>query len=421
MATLTVTGQPEWGRTRLDIDFTSHAVVREAWVYRVVDGVETPVRNAEPAKLSAGLAVIYDTEIPLDRPFHYVMRGYLNWHPWMEDADEVADLFGTNGTIEQSQDYVHEGNYALKITPNGISSTVSAGQNDPIPVVAGTAYTFAAWMFTPTNLVTNAGIVVDWYTAGPAFISTDSNTSPLFMNEWTERSSTWTAPPTAALAVPQLRLASTPPGNAIVYADEVRFTTAATTVTSAVVVVSAEGRGWLKDPLHPAVDVPLLIDVDLSPECAAQAGTYFVGIGTTTRRPDSTSYDVPDSALPVTQWSIRKAPTRQLRVFTRTWPDRDQFNALAASGAPILLQLPATYEEPDRVYAWGETTEDRIANDHRKPWRVFNVPMAHAHSPAGPSAGVFGTRYQDLDGYETYADAEAAGITWQDVLYGQAS
>lgn len=421
MATLTLTAQPEWGRVRLDVDFTSHSVVREAWIYRVVAGVETLVRNAGPAKLSAGLAVIYDTELPLDVPVHYVMRGYLNFHPWMEDADQVADMFASGGTVEQSQDYVHEGNYSIKMTPDGITSAVTTGQTAPIPVAASTAYTFAAWMFTPTNFVTDAGLAVDWYTAGSVYISTDDDTSPLFMNEWTERSDTWTSPGTAAFAVPHIRLASTPPANAIVYVDEMRFTSAATTVTSSTIVVSGEGHGWLKDPLHPAVDVPLMIELDLSPECEPVSSTFLVGIGTTTRRADSTSYDVPDAELPVTQWSRRKAPTRALRVFTRTIPDRDQFRALTASGAPILLQLPAQYSEPDQVYAWGEVTEDRVAVDHRQPWRVHNVPMAAAHSPTGPSEGVFGTRYQDLDGYETYAAAEAASITWQDVLYGQAS
>lgn len=420
MATLTLTVQPEWGRVRLEVDFTSHSSVREAWIYRVVAGVETLVRNAGPAKLSAGLATLYDTEAPLDLPFHYVMRGYLNFYPWMEDADAIGDFFVSGGTIEQSLDYVHEGNYSLKITPDGVTSATTTGR-ERVPVSVGTAYTFAAWLFTPTNLVTNAGIAVDWYTAGLAYISTDDSTSALFMNEWTERSSTWTAPATAAFALPHIRIASTPPANAIVYADEMRFTAAATTVTSSTITLSGESRGWLKDPLHPAVDVRLLIDLDLSPECAPQAGTYFVGIGTTTRRADSTSYDVPDAELPVTQWSRRKAPTRALRVFTRTIPDRDQMRALTASGAPLLVQLPADYNEADQVYALGEVSEDRIAADHRRPWRVHNMPIAAAHSPVGPSEGVFGTRYQDLDGFETYADAEAAGITWAEVLLGLAS
>jgi hypothetical protein len=67
-----ITPIPDLSQVRLDLDFSDLVGITTAYVVRVhPDGSRIPVRPS-PVTLSGGLAVMYDTEAPLDTPFHYL-------------------------------------------------------------------------------------------------------------------------------------------------------------------------------------------------------------------------------------------------------------------------------------------------------------------------------------------------------------
>lgn len=423
MGSITPFATPSRGHVRLEIDWTSQAQSTMAFVYRVVNGALTPLRDANPVLLSHGKAVVYDTEAPLDTPLHYRTVCPLDANGTFEFNVEQWINSVTTGTASQSLDYYAPGtssNASLKLLPNQVASS-SYAASESIPATVGTSYTLTADMMVGAPWSGGIGLLLFWYTSLDVFISSSGSLDDQWPvpGQWSSYSVTATAPATTAKV---RALVAGIFGNASpsvpVYVDNAYLTTATSTVDSVDLVLNSEGMGWWKDPLHPAANVRLAVDLT-NPCQPAPGGVAYLGTGDRNRTADAAVLPVPDTAKGIGIWAKRKSWSSSMRVATRSYADADRVDALHDSGAPLMLQLPAQYGEPDQYQQHGDVASGRLAADQRKQWKVTASNYNVVSTPVGPAEGVLGTRYVDLTKYSTYAAANAAGVTWFDALQGE--
>jgi hypothetical protein len=188
------------------------------------------------------------------------------------------------------------------------------------------------------------------------------------------------------------------------------------------VTVASSGMVWLKDPVRPAHDLSATVPAGVSdPTCDPTSGVYVVGFDPSQYRSASGQFPVEASPYPSVAARPRKGPTFGLTLVTRLLTDRDRLRTLLSSGGALLMQTPAEWGYGDMYVDVGDVTEGRLARDHRKPWRLWTLPLVQTSQPPGLQFGVDAARWQDLcDVYPTWGDVEAAGKTWVDVLQREA-
>jgi hypothetical protein len=192
-------------------------------------------------------------------------------------------------------------------------------------------------------------------------------------------------------------------------------------VTSNEVVVPSSGRLWLKDPVRPYANVPIKLKGDANP-CVPVSGVYFQSMGEETYPSGGVLQRAVNRRNGIAVVRVRHGYSSTLNLATRTFTDRDAVRDLLATGDVLFLQAPAQYGiEEVYLHVPGAPGWQRLSSDHRKQWRVVGIAFDEVDRPAGLSFGVLGTRWMDLcDTYETFAEAEAAGISWRDVMAGAA-
>jgi hypothetical protein len=412
MSSITATAIAGSGYVRVEVDWSDIAgPPRKAWVYRVQGGVTTALRDADPALLSGGRTIIYDTEVPLDTAVTYRSVVALNLNGDFESGvTEWTDTTntGTVGTVSQSYDYFvrGEGLASLKLVPSGAAT--SRAVSEMVPASAGVTYNFAGRLMVPSFWGGGIGIQVHWYN-GTTFLSSAGAANDLWpsVGEWGSYAFSATAPASTTNMRIVAAIAGSAPSTIPLYADEMYITrSGVTTINSSSTTLASNGAGWWKDPLHPATMVKLLMDLT----GCGPTGTVYGGLSSTiSRAADSSLNDVNGSDLPISTWSVRKGPQSQMRVGTASIADRDAVLALHASGAPLLLQIPAVYNQPDQYQQHGDLAEGYLGSDQRKPWRAFQSGYAQVYAPVGPAEGVFGVRYMDINRWTSYLEAGAVG------------
>lgn len=197
-----------------------------------------------------------------------------------------------------------------------------------------------------------------------------------------------------------------------------------TAVSSAQVTVTTESL-FLKNPLHPCLDVELITCGSANVwTCEDPDARQIVFSQMSAESFDSNVNNLLPAnrrrAIPV--YRERRDVEATLTLVTRTFADRDALRASLLPGSPLLLQLPPEYGIADRYMSVGTVVESRGLPDHRFQPRVVELPHVAVDRPEGPTDGVCGTRFQDLCGYYDSWDAlHIAGITWQDILEGDAA
>lgn len=423
MGSITAFAAPERGHVRLEVNWTSQAHSTKCFIYRVVNGTATLIREGDLALLSNGQLCVYDTEAPLDTIMRYRTVAPLNANGDMQlGVEEWTDTtnIGTVGTVTSSSDFFVPGRAtrSLKVAQPSSQAVIRA-VSEFIPATAGTSYTLTGQMMVPTNWTGGIGVVFHWYN-GTTFLSTSGAYDNQWpgVGVWEPDTLTATAPATTTNMRIVAGMQGTPPPDLALYVGEMYVTEANSTVETADLVLAGQGSGWWKDPLHPATAVRLLLDLDHH-ECPITAGVAFIGVGDRQRPSDSTLLEVPDSELGVGVFQRRKAKRSSIRVVSATFDDAERVAALHASGAPILLQLPPAFGEADAYGLYSELTTGRIATDQTVPIQVHAASYVPVRPSVGAPDGVAGTRYSDLTKYSTYAAATAAGVTWFDACQGE--
>lgn len=490
MAVLTATVDAARALVRLYLDWSDEAAVTAVTVVRIVDGVETPVRLPGPLDddgqylLSHGLAVLYDTEAPLDVPVLYEARSTVTKTlvrsapqpptPMVSDAfartvvdtwaapdvgqpyryvggDQAFDVDGTKGTIT-----LGAAGASLRAVTDG-PLEVDAAVDVGLSQVATGAAVWAGLLLREQDadntmraeLVFNTdGSVDSQFTVRRGGVDYPSGGLGNLFNyaagamyrihaQWvgnTVRMNAW-ALPGAEPAGWQVERTS----DAIRVAGDVGVRArldsgntnaglvvyvdnlAVTDLAGAAVTVPSSGAAWLKDPLRPAGDVRVELGKP-GAACSTEQRVWFVGFTEETYAADSSAFEVVDAPRPDVAASVRKDATGTLLLATRTLADRDRLLAMLAGGTPLLFQAPPEYGWPDRYLAVGDVVVSRIAADHRKPWRRLALPFVVVDAPAGPAEGVPGVRWDDMcNQYATWQQFDASGLTGVDVLFGEAA
>jgi hypothetical protein len=189
------------------------------------------------------------------------------------------------------------------------------------------------------------------------------------------------------------------------------------------VTFDLDSHPWLKSPLHPWADKSLiLVPPYVDPDCIVGDSIVFASMADEVRPNRSSLAVVNNAKFPIVASRIRGAITSALRLVTRTFAARDAVITLNESGDPLLFQAPSSYGIPDRYMAVGDYTVGRFSADHKRQWRANILPHAEVDVPVGLADGVLGVRWVDIcDVFTTFNAAQAAGLTWTQVLQGEAS
>lgn len=423
MGTIAVTAQQDKGRARIDLDWLTHPAPW-CWVYRsTVGGVPALIREGNPCVLSNAKATIYDVEGPLDVLTYYQSTVPLNDNGTMEaGVEEWQSASTTGGTAAQSTDYFYAGSASLQFVPSG-SAAAPTVLSEEFAVTVGVVYTANAQVLATSTWTGGVGLVISWYTAAHALLSTSGTAANLWpaVGDWDPYTVTGTAPATAAFGRVGLLFAGTPSVDKVFYLDECYVTTALGTIdtSAAPIALSSAVGGWWKNPLQPATMVRL--QDALAWACNGKTGVALIGVSGASRPADGAVLEVASQSLGVGSFSPRKAARRTIQVASGSVADADALRDLHAPGGQLLLQLNAAYGVPAEYALYGDLSSLGLGGDMTRQVKVFQADMIHSQNPPGPAEGVLGVRYQDLrvkGAKLTYAAAATAGYTWLDALKG---
>jgi hypothetical protein len=404
---------PGEGYVRVEVDWRDFPHTRKCWIYRIVGGVRTMLREGNAVLLSGGVAVAFDHEMPYDVPVGYRSVIALNANGDFEDGvSEWLDTTnsGTVGAVTPSKAYYvpGEGIASAKLVPDGVSATAQA-VSEFIPATAGTLYTVSGRVMLTDYWAAGVGVRIHWFN-GTTLLSTvgaynDVTPAP---GEFGSYGFSATAPATTTQMKIMGGLQGTPPTTIQAYLDEIYVTTSGTTVTASDVTVPSDGAAWWVDPLHPATKVKLRTDLQAS-ACVPDSAIGLLGISPETFPADEEALPINNAPYPLGAWQVRKAGQGTMQVVTITLADLAQLKSLHASGAPLLLQLPSLYGEEAAYQLHAELEIGRLGADMRKTWRVTRSSFTKVIPPVGPAEGTWKTRYMDYTKFATFADVEAAG------------
>lgn len=431
MPTITATADNARSQVRLDLDF-SDIDAPYAYVQRVdpITGASTAVRGHGASFTIAGLpyvpmqagykAVLYDTEMPLDRAFYYTATapsvtmnatsqfsgGYTD--PWVQSFPTITALRVTANK---------GGAQFLSLQTNGGTSTPTV-RGEEVPATPGATLTLT--VAASSNVSQSMTITLAAFDATGASLATGTATNGAVLAATTLTCSV-TCPANTVSVRPLIQVNGVPAATSIASFSSVVVTNAAGSATSAGVSVQSLATCRLKDPLRPGLDVRIDFFFDPNPQCTPTEGVFFQGLDVEQQAANSASFNVNNQARPLVTSKARSSNTSTLTLVSRTFADRDRLDAILASGTPLLFQVPSEYGVPDRYLSIGGTSKSRVLPDHRFPIRVFGLPFQSVAAPGGPMQGTVGARWQDTcNRYATWAAVTSAGLTWTQVLDGAA-
>jgi hypothetical protein len=136
------------------------------------------------------------------------------------ETAEVSDWEVNGGSLVASSAQAFEGIWSGLITVSGGPSetTVRATLANKVAAIAGRQYTVNYHAYSPDGY-DDLGQAIAWLDSGDNVLSTSQNTSPIVSAAWTERSSTFYAPPDTQAAIYGPTLADNPPNGTVLYVD----------------------------------------------------------------------------------------------------------------------------------------------------------------------------------------------------------
>lgn len=203
-----------------------------------------------------------------------------------------------------------------------------------------------------------------------------------------------------------------------------RATTDDALVSTCTSTVDSGGYVWFKDPGRPWANIRLdlcMVPTPPATECdPPEDAIALIQFGSESRAADATLTPLLADEHPDDVFSRRKAPVTSVTFASRTLAAVDSIYTLFTAGGPIFIQAPAIYGWPDRFVQPGDLQMEYLSRDQRRPWRLWNVPLAVVESPAiGSIQGILDQTWCDVvDTFTTYADITASGLTWADLMTG---
>lgn len=435
MPTINATVFPDEAYVLVEVDWTDNPLVEYANVTRrnTVTGEIVTLRPyisydaAGNLLLDCGLGLWWDTEPPLNVPLEYCttaadVPNLLSQNStFTATANPWQNLNGSSTTTNCS--ISHTGPCSLQITPNGTTAQPGSSQTVPMAIVAGVPVTLAGWVMSPQGWNGAQLQLLFTYSDGVAeTISTDVEI--LDDNEWRFLTTTFT-PRLGVIGNVTFRMITmgVPPNTTLFYIDDIGVysDTAVLTTVCETVTVASESV-WLKNPLHPCLDVEIGLCSPMLNDCEEDSRVSYAGTSTQTYAPNTVAL-VPANRrriIPVNR--IRRDAAATLRLIAHDCDAKDAVLAANEPGDPLLFQAPETYCIPDRYITVGTVEESHIGVDQRDDFRFMTLPYETVDRPEGPADGVCGARIVDLcDIYTSWGALLIAGLTWTDLLLGEAS
>lgn len=187
------------------------------------------------------------------------------------------------------------------------------------------------------------------------------------------------------------------------------------------VTIECDGCFRLGNPVRPCDDVRVCLCAD-GVECGGTGGLFFVSMTPDTRASNSGSMLPVNDMYPIVVSRRRMKPTSVLSVVATSFDARDDLIDLLAPGEPLLLRTTPEFGIGSRYLNIGDVPELYQLADMTVQPRLLNMPNAEVRPSPGPSLGVCGSQVRDLcDVYATWDELAAAGLTWADLLRGEAS
>lgn len=368
--------------------------------------------------------------------------------------------FGSGGTLTRSTAQAHSGVASGLLTPDGVTATAQGGlsvSGSPAATV-GKVYRAAVWVKVPTGYGTVAA-VISWINSSNGIISSSvGSTTAIPANVWTQLTVSGTAPALTVLASGRVQMTGTPPGTALLYADDLELTRLlASSATYAKVERSTNGVTWttvrgggavpvtngmftLDDYEFPA-GVPVtyrvtafnVSDVQTDQETGAitaDLGTVWLKViakpflnrpvtvvdwSRVARSARNGVFPIVGRQNPVAVTDVRAGRQFDLVVMTPTLDEGEEFDTILSGGDPVYLHTPAGCPVPGPLYAVvGDTEEERRST--RGPRRYFTLPMTEVAAPGPDVVGATSTCATVLATYATCQAVLDAHPTCQSLL-----
>jgi len=433
MATLNATVYPIEAYVLVEVDWTSDPTVTHANVTRrnTVTGEIVTLRpyisyDADGnLLLDCGLGLWWDTEPPLDVPLEYCTNAApvpvaMTQNPDFETG--TAPWTATGGALTQDGTVAKVGAFSGRLTPSGTNIEPLINQTGFI-LTPGVPATMSAWV--RSLLGWNAvRLVLDIVYTDATVQQVVTPLEILDDTEWRYLTVTFTPVTTVTSTSFSFVAQGTPTAPNLFNVDQIQITqpVALTAGPCETVTVPGNNNFWLKNPLHPCLDILVGICNPMIEDCDEDSRVSFAGMPEESYAPNTVLLGPVNRKYPIPVNRIRRGVSSTLRLIAHDCDARDAVLAANDPGDPLLWQAPATYCTPDRYMSVGELGELKISVDHREDFRLMTLPHVAVERPNGPADGVCGARIIDLcDIYTSWAALGIAGLDYTDLLLGLAS
>jgi hypothetical protein len=196
------------------------------------------------------------------------------------------------------------------------------------------------------------------------------------------------------------------------------MTTIETVVSTSSVSITGGGGeiGWIKDPLNPGLDVPLLF-FPKTDGCRTTPGVGLLSLDSEVFADNAGEYGLIANPRPIVLGQIRDDAASALRFMTITQANYLALKTVLASGNILLIQLPVAYGwavdryGSDYVHVKDVTVKRPTSASYKKAEREWSMPYTLSGAPANAPTGTTGDTTVGV-GRSTWGAMKATGLTW---------
>lgn len=374
--------------------------------------------------LECGQGLWWDTEPPLNVPLEYCTFACdapvtVTLNPSFESG--VSSWSDSGGVLTQDCTIAKFGSCSGRFTPTGVDADGGISQTG-FSLMPGLVTTVSGWIRSSQGWNgVNFGLTVTYSDA--TFEDVVMPIEILDDGEWRFLSATFVPRLPTTFAFLFLNISGIPANTNLFNIDEFKVTQLTEVTASDCVTVTVESDSvWLKNPLHPCLDVEVGLCSPMLNDCTEDDRVSYVGTFDDTFDANTVLLSPVNRRRPIPINRVRRDASATLRLLTHDCDAKDAVLAINEPGDPLLFQAPATYCIPDRYISVGFLGETRISVDQRDDFRLMTLPYVTVDRPEGPADGVCGARISDLcDIYTSWGALTIAGLTWTDLLLGLAS
>lgn len=375
--------------------------------------------------LECGQGLWWDTEPPLNVALEYCavacdVATTVSANPDFDSS--TAGWTTANGaTLAQDCTVAKVGTCSGRITPNGTTTNPTIQQTTGA-LAADREIMASGWVMSPQGWNSVLLRVTVTYTDLTSEIL-ETEYVTLDDNEWRFLELSFTP----AQAVNSVTLAfigaGLVPNTTLFHVDDLKVTQLAdVAATDCETVTVASESVWLKSPLHPCDDIEIGLCSPMLEDCDDDSRVSYVGTFDDSYAPNTALLAPVNRKRPIAVSRQRRDAAATLRLLAHDCDAKDAVLQINDPGDPLLFQAPEDYCIPDRYISVETVSEGKIGVDQREDFRLMTLPYVVVDRPEGPMDGPCGARFEDLcDIYTSWAALTIAGLTWEDLLLGEAS